>query len=144
MDGAGYSRLLRRTHCPRLTRAEELATWKRWKEDWDMDAREQLILSQLPWAANLALRRLRYSRLTADELVSAAWLGVIDGVERFNPSRGRLITCVTFNIWQRLAFAIHEARCIVHTPIRMQTQRCYSHAETDSCEGWRLSRPSGE
>jgi RNA polymerase sigma-B factor len=64
---------------------EEL--FRRWREQRDRDARDELIERFLPLARKLA-HRYGGSREPYDDLVQVASLGLVKAVERFDPERG--------------------------------------------------------
>lgn len=69
----------------------------------DAEAREQLILSVVPWGIRIA-NRYHNGPAGPDEAISDAMIGVIKAVDRFEPERGRLTTlveyCVRTEIWR--------------------------------------------
>lgn len=79
----------------KLTRAEELALFRRWRKSGDRAAYEALVESQFCWAKRLAQRYAK--RLDADfeELESLCYFAVLKAVEKFDPTRkARLTTLV--------------------------------------------------
>ena len=65
--------------------------WKRWHNEHDMAAREQLICGYLPYARVVAA--MAYARRTQDDVEFAEYLqmasvGLVEAVERFDPDLG--------------------------------------------------------
>jgi RNA polymerase sigma factor for flagellar operon FliA len=67
--------------------ADERELW-RLKEQGDCEARNQLVESYLPLVYYLAHRRRRRTGSELGELVSAGAVGLLNAVERFDPSMG--------------------------------------------------------
>lgn len=87
---------------PRYTKEEE-AELGRLAAAGDTVAREQLILSVVPWGIQVAVRHCSGGG-SQDDAVSDAMVGVIKAVDGFEPDRGRLTTlvayCVRTEIWR--------------------------------------------
>ncbi len=71
----------------RALAAREQDLWKRLKEDGDRTAREQLVVMYMPMARRMAAR---YAGVVEpyDDLLQVASLGLLNGIDRFDPSRG--------------------------------------------------------
>lgn len=67
--------------------ADEAELWQRLREDDDPVAREELVRRHLPFARSLALR-YRAASESFDDLLQVANLGLVNAVDRFDPSRG--------------------------------------------------------
>ena len=67
--------------------ADEAELWRRLREDDDPVAREELVRRHLPFARSLALR-YRAASESFDDLLQVASLGLVNAVDRFDPSRG--------------------------------------------------------
>jgi len=71
--------------------ASERALWKRFAEQRDPATREELVRRYLPFAKNLALR-YRGASEAFDDLLQVASLGLVNAIDRFDPSRGTPFT----------------------------------------------------
>ena len=78
---------------PRFTREEERDLAIK-AQQGDGDAREQLILSNIPWAKQCAIKFAEKRELDVDECISTANVALLESVDKFNPNRGRLTTLV--------------------------------------------------
>jgi RNA polymerase sigma-B factor len=67
--------------------ADESLLWKRLRKHGDETAREELVRRYLPFAKNLALR-YRGASESFDDLEQVANLGLVNAIDRFEPSRG--------------------------------------------------------
>jgi RNA polymerase sigma-B factor len=67
--------------------ADEARLWRRFAQDRDPGAREELITFYLPFAKRLALR-YRGASESFDDLLQVANLGLVNAVDRFDPERG--------------------------------------------------------
>lgn len=86
-------------HMPKLTSKEKLALYRRMKSG-DMEAREQLILCLVPMAIRWTQRRVDGP---GDQMLSAAFSGIVDAVDHWNPKKGALTTIAVWHIrkyWQ--------------------------------------------
>ena len=70
--------------------AEEQELWRRYRQEFDEDARDGLVRYHMPFVYYLAgqMGRRTGRRVEIDDLVSAGALGLLHAVERFDPSRG--------------------------------------------------------
>lgn len=88
-----------KTQYPRFTATEEAALAHRSKQlradgrptKRAIAAQQQLLLSITPWAIQLA-KRFFGQGIDNNDVISAAIMGALKAVHRFNPSRGRLTT----------------------------------------------------
>lgn len=108
--------------CPRLTLDEERELGLAWRDRRDYHARERLILSVLPLAVRLAQRRCS-STFPLDECISLAFHGVVHGVDRFDPDRGRLTTHVGWYVNSHLLKAIGGDGLLIRLPNHLHYQR---------------------
>lgn len=69
---------------PVLTSEEELYYAKRWYEEHDLDAAEQLVVANLRFVVKIAYTFKHY-RLKFEDLVQEGNLGLMEAVKRFNP-----------------------------------------------------------
>jgi RNA polymerase nonessential primary-like sigma factor len=81
---------------PKLTNEEKLRLYHRMKQG-DMDAKNTLALSVIPWALRLATRR-RVFGLDLSDLAEAANVAVAYALERWEPDRGALTTTVAWAV----------------------------------------------
>jgi RNA polymerase sigma-32 factor len=70
-----------------LTREEEQALARRWREHADLAARDRLVLAHLPLGRLLA-RRCKAHGVATDDLEQQAVLGLIRSADGFDPERG--------------------------------------------------------
>lgn len=88
---------------PMLTQEEETALGKRLRNDTDLDAARQLIMSHLRLVVSVARQYLGYGLAHAD-LIQEGNVGLMKAVKRFDPDRGvRLVS-----------FAIHWIKAEIH------------------------------
>jgi RNA polymerase sigma-B factor len=67
--------------------ASERELWRRLAKNHDAVSREELVRRYLPFAKNLALR-YRGASESFDDLLQVANLGLVNAIDRFDPSRG--------------------------------------------------------
>jgi RNA polymerase sigma factor (sigma-70 family) len=113
-----FSTLLRDLkNCPKLTSGEKIHLWNAWKEQGDMNAREQLILCIMKWAIGRAKRWLLGNKSVGIEIISSLAIeGAIEGVEHWDPVRGGLTTCATFWIDQKIRGYLDSNRHVIKGP----------------------------
>ena len=83
----------RKEQAPRFTREEERDLALK-AQQGDTDAREQLILSNVPWANRCAINFAEAMGQDLEECISIANPALVKAVDKFNPDRGRLTTLV--------------------------------------------------
>jgi RNA polymerase sigma-B factor len=66
---------------------DEAKLWRRFTEERDQRAREELVERYMPFAKRLALR-YRGASESFDDLLQVANLGLLNAVDRFDPERG--------------------------------------------------------
>jgi len=91
--------------------AAEDGLWLRWRLNADAAARQELFQLHLPWARLVArdvYRRIRLRQLEWADYVHYATIGLLESVDRFDPSRG-----VAFR-----TFARHRVRGAVFNGLR--------------------------
>ena len=71
--------------------ANERELWDRFVAEHDPTIREELVRRYLPFAKNLALR-YRGASESFDDLLQVASLGLVNAIDRFDPSRGTPFT----------------------------------------------------
>jgi DNA-directed RNA polymerase specialized sigma subunit len=72
----------------------------------DMEAKDMLARSVLPWAIKCATRR-RVNGLDMSDLIELAFMATAQALNRWDPKRGKLTTTVAWAVKSE----IHEARC---------------------------------
>lgn len=96
------------------------------RELWDAmlagrQAREQLILSVLPYAINRAKawrRTARAKGVCMEDLIGWANEAVVETVDNsFDPNRGRLTTILSIAIWQKLQRKVFTDSCMIRVPV---------------------------
>ncbi len=88
---------------PLLSAEEEYELGRRWKDQQDLDAARQLVLSHLRLVASVARHYLGYGLPQAD-LIQEGNIGLMKAVKRFDPDRGvRLVS-----------FALHWIKAEIH------------------------------
>src|SRR5206468_2099211 len=70
-----------------VERAESVELFRRWQDNGDRRAREQLVERFLPLARKLA-RRYSGAHEPFDDLLQVASLGLVKAIDRFDTSRG--------------------------------------------------------
>src|ERR1700746_4112615 len=75
---------------------EEYMLAKRWREGGDRDSADRLIISHLRLVAKIA-RGYRGYGLPIADLISEGQIGLMEGVGRFEPERGFLLS--TYAVW---------------------------------------------
>jgi len=123
--------------CPRFTREQEAKLWRKWRRtlkdksdhhSGDSALRNQLVLSVAHWGLKLANR---YSKLLGgyqEQLASESLYGIIDGLKKFDPAKGRLTTHVRWWIIRRLReFA--KSQWLMRVPLTLsKSERCQAAA----------------
>ncbi|MDX8403419.1 MAG: RNA polymerase factor sigma-32 [Mariprofundaceae bacterium] len=88
----------------RLSREEEVALARKWHDEQDREAAQQLVVANLYGVAAIA-REYRHFGLQESDLIQEGTLGLMHAVKRFDPERGfRLMTYASW--WIRAA--IHD------------------------------------
>jgi RNA polymerase sigma-32 factor len=94
---------------PCLSREEELALARRWRDLRDVAARDRLIKGNLRHVVTIA-RRYKPQKTTLDELVAEGSFGLVHALSKFEPERGlRLVTYAAY--WIRTYILTHLLRC---------------------------------
>jgi RNA polymerase sigma factor for flagellar operon FliA len=87
-------------------RASNARLWRQWRRHGDERAREQLIESLMGLAAAVCQRRARAGLPTsvdAEDMLSAAYVGLIRAIERYDPAHGAAIESF---VWGRCEGAV--------------------------------------
>lgn len=87
-----------------LSRAEERELIRRYQEDGDMDAREQVVKANLRFVISVAKQFTAY--LPLEDAIGEGSLGLLKALDRFDASRGYKF--ITHGVWW-IRQAIHEA-----------------------------------
>jgi RNA polymerase sigma-32 factor len=90
----GYLSDIRRF--PMLERDQEYRLAKRWREQGDRDAADQLVTSHLRLAAKIAMGYRGYG-LPVSEIISEGNIGLMQALNRFEPEKG--FRFATYAIW---------------------------------------------
>jgi len=124
MDCLGITLKDVRKHHKTLSSEEQVSLARRWQNYKDYDAREKLIQSVLPWAIRLAqLLHVKTSEsyssnVQLDDLISAAFEGVIHSVDKFDPEVGcKLTTYATWWIKQSMWRYLTNNWSDIHVPV---------------------------
>jgi RNA polymerase sigma-32 factor len=81
---------------PLLTREEEQELARRWNEDEDMNAAQQLVTANLRFVVKVAYEYKNYDVKLVD-LVQEGNIGLMKAVRRFNPERGYRL--ISYAVW---------------------------------------------
>ncbi|MFZ4759123.1 MAG: RNA polymerase factor sigma-32, partial [Burkholderiaceae bacterium] len=88
---------------PMLSAEEEVGLARRFRDDTDLDAARQLVMSHLRLVVSIARQYLGYGLAHAD-LIQEGNIGLMKAVKRFDPERGvRLVS-----------FAMHWIKAEIH------------------------------
>ena len=121
-------------HCERFTKEEENRLYREWKDDGNLESRNKLIMSVMPWAVTIA-KKIKGHRL--DELIAEAMYQLTKRINSsWDPSRGRLTTFVGSVLFHGIA---HEMQTALHT-IRLP-DAC--HKNTDRTKAKREAVATG-
>src|ERR1700675_4812115 len=95
-DGRGKAYLSDIRRFPMLERDQEYKLAKRWREQGDRDAANQIVTSHLRLAAKIAMGYRGYG-LPLAEIVSEGNVGLMQAVKRFEPEKG--FRLATYAMW---------------------------------------------
>ena len=109
---------------PLLTSTEEVELYKvmhdsNASEEDRNDARETLITSNLRLVVNIAKKYYRNDQISFMDLIQEGNLGLMEAINRFDPSKGRFSTCASLWIKQAILKAIMENGKSVRVPAHM-------------------------
>lgn len=93
---------------PVLSREQELALLRGWRDDNDERARETLVRSMLRHVVSIARRYQRYG-VPLGELISEGNFGVVRALNKFDPERGTLFMTYA-SYWVRACILQHVLR----------------------------------
>lgn len=120
---------------PLLSSAEEQQLFRRYVATHDPAIREQIILANTRLVRELASKFHPRGAMTAEDLESEGFIGLMTAVERFDPERGfKFSTYATNWIRQRISRALADQAETIREPVHVQTKRAHAkrHAETEA------------
>lgn len=93
---------------------------KIYKTHNDLEAKEKLIIRNLPLVKRLANKRMNFSSLSYDDLVQEGVLGLIYGIEKYDPSFGtKFSTYVFYWILEVIDRSIYNKGSFIRFPMHM-------------------------
>lgn len=105
--------------------------FRRYKEDGDKDAREQLVMSHLNLVRFLA-NKFKNRGEPLDDLVQVGYLGLLKAIDRFDPSRGlEFTTFATPTILGEIKRHFRDKGWSVRVPRRLQELSAKVNQATD-------------
>ena len=115
--------------------------WRQYKDEGNIDAREELIVECLPMVKSLAQRFATYSCCDTDDFISAGIIGLLDALEKYDPAIQTSFK--TYAKYRIRGAILDEIRNLQWTPRSIQEKvqnlkRAYTHLEQS------LSRPPTE
>lgn len=106
--------------------------FRRYKEDGDMEAREQLVMSHLNLVRFLA-NKFKNRGEPLDDLVQVGYLGLLKAIDRFDPDRGlEFTTYATPTILGEIKRHFRDKGWSVRIPRRLQELSAKVNQATDS------------
>jgi RNA polymerase primary sigma factor len=91
-----------------------------YKADKDFTAREELIIRNIPLIKTLANKRISFSNMSYEDLVQEGIIGLIYGIEKYDPSFGtKFSTYVFYWILEVIDRAIYNKGSIIRFPMHM-------------------------
>lgn len=106
--------------------------FRRYKEDGDMDAREQLVMSHLNLVRFLA-NKFKNRGEPLDDLVQVGYLGLLKAIDRFDPDRGlEFTTYATPTILGEIKRHFRDKGWSVRVPRRLQELSAKVNQATDA------------
>ena len=106
--------------------------FRRYKEQGDMEAREQLVMSHLNLVRFLA-NKFKNRGEPLDDLVQVGYLGLIKAIDRFDPSRGlEFTTFATPTIMGEIKRHFRDKGWSVRVPRRLQELSAKVNQATDA------------
>lgn len=106
--------------------------FRRYKDEGDMDAREQLVMSHLNLVRFLA-NKFKNRGEPLDDLVQVGYLGLIKAIDRFDPSRGlEFTTFATPTIMGEIKRHFRDKGWSVRVPRRLQELSAKVNQATDA------------
>ena len=99
-----------------LSADEERELVLAWRERRDNRARERILLSHLPLALKLSRKQSGYG-LDLDDILGAAQIGLIKGLDNFDPDRGaRFATCAFWSITEEINNYVMRSTSLLRGP----------------------------
>ena len=106
--------------------------FRRYKEDGDMEAREQLVMSHLNLVRFLA-NKFKNRGESLDDLVQVGYLGLLKAIDRFDPDRGlEFTTYATPTILGEIKRHFRDKGWSVRVPRRLQELSAKVNQATDT------------
>ena len=106
--------------------------FRRYKEDGDMEAREQLVMSHLNLVRFLA-NKFKNRGEPLDDLVQVGYLGLLKAIDRFDPDRGlEFTTYATPTILGEIKRHFRDKGWSVRVPRRLQELSAKVNQATDT------------
>ncbi len=106
--------------------------FRRYKEEGDMDAREQLVMSHLNLVRFLA-NKFKNRGEPLDDLVQVGYLGLLKAIDRFDPDRGlEFTTYATPTIMGEIKRHFRDKGWSVRVPRRLQELSAKVNQATDT------------
>jgi RNA polymerase sigma-32 factor len=104
---------------PKLSRERERELAKRWREQADGAARDELVHSQLRHVVAVARRYRRATGATLEELIAEGNFGLLRALDKFDPDRGtRFVTYAVYWIRAYISQYVVRSRSLVATGIQ--------------------------
>ncbi len=127
----------RRIRAGTLTRRQVEQLFRRWQQDRDRAARDELVQRFLPLARKLA-RRYSGAREPFDDLLQVASLGLVKAVDRFDANRGTAFSSFAVptilgelkRYFRDLGWAVHVPRGAQERAVKVEEARQLLSAKT--------------
>lgn len=105
----------------------------------DESARQKLWIRNLPFCIRMASKRVRTCRETLDEVLSDAYTGLADAIERYRPESGaKFISAASYSIRVAIVRGRHKRLNIVKLPYGQLYTRCLSRTDWGKAKHRRL------
>lgn len=96
----------------------------------DESARQKLWVRNLPFCIRMASKRVRTCRETLDEVLSDAYTGLADAIERYRPESGaKFISAASYSIRVAIVRGRHKRLNLVKLPYGQLYSRCLSKTD---------------
>jgi len=105
-----------------LTREEERDLLDRWFSNHDIEARNELVVCNLPYAIKLAVE-VHWKGIDHADLIAEGCIGIMEGIDKFDMSRQyngkyiRLITYVSHYVYRNIQRYLHNNGHTVRVPV---------------------------
>jgi RNA polymerase sigma factor (sigma-70 family) len=101
-----------------LTRDEETRLVTLWQETGDRDAHQALVESQMAWAKRICMSFCRAKGWKdRDDAIAAGYLGILNGLRKFDLSHGTRLTTHTYHWILREVRVAYNKSKVIHTPL---------------------------